>query len=245
VSVSHDTIKRKFESIKNLNGISNIRGLRLNSYDYKSLNELKNYSSLEYFNFWGKTDEVIPFSELNSLWRVYLNYDKKTCSSIFQNKNIEYLFIENYSGDSSEEFNILTESKRIGLVKTKILEFESLKYMPSLEHLVLVIISERLLKPMDEKGNRIWSTELDIYGRVKEFTGEKDFIPFRYQGQYEDVEIGLYYNRFRFYDPEQENYTQIVPIGLVGGNPSLYGYVKDPKYLVRCLWNGTLEKWRI
>ncbi|AVK96341.1 hypothetical protein LS41612_08795 [Lysinibacillus sphaericus] len=29
-----------------------------------------------------------------------------------------------------------------------------------------------------------------MYGRVKEFTGQQDFIPFRYQGQYEDVEIG-------------------------------------------------------
>ncbi|MGE7911734.1 RHS repeat-associated core domain-containing protein [Lysinibacillus xylanilyticus] len=63
---------------------------------------------------------------------------------------------------------------------------------------------------------------------MNEFTGEKDFIPFRYQGQYEDVEIGLYYNRFRYYDPEQGNYTQVDPIGLAGGNPTLYGYVNDP-----------------
>ncbi|WP_274797347.1 RHS repeat-associated core domain-containing protein [Lysinibacillus sp.] len=80
----------------------------------------------------------------------------------------------------------------------------------------------------DEKGNRVWTAELDVYGRVKEVTGEKDFIPFRYQGQYDDVEIGLYYNRFRYYDPVQGNYTQIDPIGLAGGNPTLYGYVSDP-----------------
>ncbi|MFY0519797.1 RHS repeat-associated core domain-containing protein [Lysinibacillus sp. UGB7] len=79
----------------------------------------------------------------------------------------------------------------------------------------------------DQEGKRVWSAKLDIYGRVKEFTGEQGFIPFRYQGQYEDVEIGLYYNRFRYYDPEQGNYTQIDPIGLAGGNPTLYGYVGD------------------
>ncbi|MET4561964.1 RHS repeat-associated protein [Lysinibacillus parviboronicapiens] len=92
------------------------------------------------------------------------------------------------------------------------------------------IISDYLGTPVeafDEQGNKVWSAELDIYGRVKEFTGEQDFIPFRYQGQYEDVEIGLYYNRFRYYDPEQGNYTQIDPIGLAGGNPTLYGYVRD------------------
>lgn len=135
VSVTHESMKHKFENIKKLNDISDIKGLRLNSYDYVSLNELKNYSSLEYFNFFGKTDEVIPFAELNSLWCVYLNYDRKTCSSIFQNKNLEYLFIDNYFGDSSEEFNIFTKAKRIGLVKNKILEFEALKNMPDLEHL--------------------------------------------------------------------------------------------------------------
>ncbi|WP_269898171.1 RHS repeat domain-containing protein [Lysinibacillus sp. JK80] len=38
----------------------------------------------------------------------------------------------------------------------------------------------------------------------------------------------MYYNRFRYYDPEQGNYTQIDPIGLAGGNPTLYGYVGNP-----------------
>ncbi|MFP3919987.1 DNA/RNA non-specific endonuclease, partial [Lysinibacillus telephonicus] len=93
------------------------------------------------------------------------------------------------------------------------------------------IISDYLGTPVeayDDEGNKVWSADLDVYGRVKEFTGEKDFIPFRYQGQYEDQETGLYYNRFRYYDPEQGNYTQIDPIGLAGNNPTLYGYVSDP-----------------
>ncbi|WP_052344271.1 RHS repeat domain-containing protein [Bacillus ndiopicus] len=73
------------------------------------------------------------------------------------------------------------------------------------------------LEAYDEQGNKVWSATLDIYGRVKDLFGEKDFIPFRYQGQYEDIEIGLYYNRFQYYDPVQGNYTQIDPIGLAGG----------------------------
>nr|WP_198044743.1 RHS repeat-associated core domain-containing protein [Lysinibacillus timonensis] len=97
------------------------------------------------------------------------------------------------------------------------------------------IISDYLGTPVeayDEIGNKVWSAELDVYGRVKEFIGEKDFIPFRYQGQYDDVEIGLYYNRFRYYDPEQGNYTQIDPIGLAGGNPTLYGYIRDSNVMI-------------
>jgi RHS repeat-associated protein len=52
-------------------------------------------------------------------------------------------------------------------------------------------------------------------------------LPFRYAGQYEDAETGLYYNRFRYYDPEAGIYISQDPIRLMGGM-QLYGYVNDP-----------------
>ncbi|GIM57749.1 hypothetical protein CAPN006_21410 [Capnocytophaga canimorsus] len=57
------------------------------------------------------------------------------------------------------------------------------------------------------------------------------FIPFRQLGQYEDVETGLYYNRFRYYSPETGLYISKDPIGLLGGF-ALYGYVKDTNSFV-------------
>ena len=51
--------------------------------------------------------------------------------------------------------------------------------------------------------------------------------PFRYQGQYEDSKTGLYYNRFRYYSPDEGMYISQDPIGLAGNNPTLYGYVCD------------------
>jgi RHS repeat-associated protein len=69
---------------------------------------------------------------------------------------------------------------------------------------------------------------LDIYGRVRTFAGRSlSECPFRYQGQYQDEETGLYYNRFRYYDAEVGSYISQDPIGLAGGNPTLYGYVFD------------------
>jgi RHS repeat-associated protein len=50
---------------------------------------------------------------------------------------------------------------------------------------------------------------------------------FRFAGQYQDSEAGLYYNRFRYYDPSTGNYLSQDPSGLAGSNPTLYGYVKD------------------
>ncbi|MFL0093941.1 RHS repeat-associated core domain-containing protein [Tenacibaculum maritimum] len=83
------------------------------------------------------------------------------------------------------------------------------------------------IQAYDARGNIVWECELDIYGKVRNLHGEKTFIPFRYQGQYEDIETGLYYNRFRYYSPDTGTYISQDPIGLLGNNPNLYAYVKD------------------
>ena len=88
------------------------------------------------------------------------------------------------------------------------------------------IVSDYLGTPMqayDKQGNKVWEQELDIYGRQRKRPSA--FIPFKYQGQYDDAETGLYYNRFRYYDPNAGSYISQDPIGLKGGNPTLYGYV--------------------
>jgi len=84
----------------------------------------------------------------------------------------------------------------------------------------------------DLSGKKVWEQELDIYGKVIGHTGDADLIPFRFQGQYDDIETGLYYNRFRYYDPDIGQYTQPDPIGLEGGNPTLYSYVNNPNWWV-------------
>ncbi|AZK46692.1 RHS repeat domain-containing protein [Paenibacillus lentus] len=94
------------------------------------------------------------------------------------------------------------------------------------------IVTDHLGTPVemyDEHGERVWSCELDIYGNVRKFIlkGDHNACPFRYPGQYEDVETGLYYNRLRYYSPHEGMYTQQDPIGLAGGI-RLYGYVDDP-----------------
>ena len=80
----------------------------------------------------------------------------------------------------------------------------------------------------DADGKKTWEADLDIYGRVRTFVGRSlNDCPFRYQGQYQDIETGLYYNRFRYYDADVGSYISQDPIGLAGNNPTLYGYVKD------------------
>ena len=83
-----------------------------------------------------------------------------------------------------------------------------------------------------EQGRLAWRGELDIWGELHETqvgiaTEDATSNPWRYQGQYEDEETGLYYNRQRYYDPELGRYISEDPIGLLGGT-ALFGYVHDP-----------------
>uniref|UniRef100_UPI0023AAD1B8 RHS repeat-associated core domain-containing protein n=2 Tax=Proteus mirabilis TaxID=584 RepID=UPI0023AAD1B8 len=85
-------------------------------------------------------------------------------------------------------------------------------------------------------GQASWAGRLNTWGqmqfwRYREGKAENDpnytECPFRFAGQYEDEESGLYYNRFRYYGRETGQYLSPDPIGLLGGlNP--YGYVHCP-----------------
>lgn len=93
------------------------------------------------------------------------------------------------------------------------------------------IVSDHLGTPIqmyDEQGNKIWDCILNIYGKVTSFKGSSlGDCPFRFQGQYEDEETELYYNRFRYYSPNLGNYVSQDPIEFAGNNPTFYGYVYD------------------
>ena len=91
-----------------------------------------------------------------------------------------------------------------------------------------------MLKEEEQKSEReramqeaLKQVEPDDWGAVR---NEKTFLnscirqPIRFQGQWLDEESGVYYNRYRFYDPRQRRYTTQDPIGLEG-EMNFYAYV--------------------
>jgi RHS repeat-associated protein len=78
----------------------------------------------------------------------------------------------------------------------------------------------------DESGRLALKMQLDLFGMPNFSAGEAGDCPWRWPGQYADEETGLYYNRFRYYDPDAGKYISQDPIGLTGGL-ALYAYVFD------------------
>lgn len=89
----------------------------------------------------------------------------------------------------------------------------------------------------DLAGSVLWKAQADDWAAVCHETGDTDQL-IRFQGQYLDLETGLYYNRHRYYDPKIGRYLGQDPIGLSGGL-NLYTYAGnnslinvDPRGLV-------------
>ena len=92
------------------------------------------------------------------------------------------------------------------------------------------IITDHLGTPRamyDAAGAQAWSASIDAYGTLRHVEGPRSACPFRWPGQYEDEETGLYYNRFRYYDAAAGAYVSQDPIRMSGGN-AFYAYPSDP-----------------
>ncbi|NDL72051.1 RHS repeat-associated core domain-containing protein, partial [Vreelandella alkaliphila] len=88
------------------------------------------------------------------------------------------------------------------------------------------------LQLLSPNGQPRWLAEPDDWAAVTNQRAVRGVTqPIRFQGQWHDEESGLYYNRHRYYDPEQGRYISQDPIGLNGGT-NLYGYVTNPTGMV-------------
>lgn len=97
---------------------------------------------------------------------------------------------------------------------------------------LLPIITDHLGTPremLDSSGKLVWISSPTAWGlsaQKHDVQPEHD-CPIRFQGQWFDVESGLHYNRFRFYDPAAGRFLSPDPIGVAGGE-NLYQYVTNP-----------------
>lgn len=117
--------------------------------------------------------------------------------------------------------------------------------------LVYFIHADHLGTPrqlMDQNGGRRWRWLAEPFATSAPETNPDGLGAFtlnlRLPGQYADIESGLFYNYFRYYDASAGRYAQSDPIGIDGG-VNTYSYVEgdpvqsaDPSGLVK--WTGSI-----
>ncbi|WEL53480.1 colicin E3/pyocin S6 family cytotoxin [Pseudomonas kermanshahensis] len=84
----------------------------------------------------------------------------------------------------------------------------------------------------DENGRIAWSGIFKAWGLAEQklsgnTQGPEHSNPFRFQGQYFDIETNLHYNRHRYYIPEVGRFASKDPIGTEGGL-NVYSYCPTP-----------------
>ncbi|WP_378175757.1 DUF6531 domain-containing protein [Aquimarina sp. SS2-1] len=133
-----------------------------------------------------------------------------------------------------DEYGMLKESKPEPIENLITWVFDEGTFKPAAkitENDSYSIITDYLGTPVEmynSQGEKTWQVEYDIYGKVRKLVkGSLDDCPFRYPGQYEDVETGLYYNRFRYYSPNEGVYISQDPIRLRSREINFYLYVND------------------
>ncbi|WP_440094210.1 RHS repeat domain-containing protein [Pseudomonas syringae] len=82
------------------------------------------------------------------------------------------------------------------------------------------------LEMTDAEGQIVWQAKYRAWGVVEKLVVNEVEQNLRFQGQYFDIETGLHYNTFRYYDPEIGRFTTQDPIGLDGGF-NLYQYAEN------------------
>ncbi|RMM83252.1 YD repeat protein [Pseudomonas coronafaciens pv. striafaciens] len=94
------------------------------------------------------------------------------------------------------------------------------------------------LEMTDAEGQIVWQAKYRAWGAVEKLVVNEVEQNLRFQGQYFDVETGLHYNTFRYYDPEIGRFTTQDPIGLLGGF-NLYQYAPNTNGWIDPLgWTG-------
>ena len=78
----------------------------------------------------------------------------------------------------------------------------------------------------DERGRMVQNYQYDSYGNLHD-RQNRIKQPYTYTGREYDRETGLYYYRARYYDSETGRFISRDPLGFVGGDVNLYGYVQN------------------
>jgi RHS repeat-associated protein len=76
-----------------------------------------------------------------------------------------------------------------------------------------------------DDGQVVWASRNQVWGQAQ-LQLATTVNPIRLQGQYEDIESGLHYNRYRYFDPNLGGFVSRDPLGQAAGE-NIYGFAQN------------------
>ena len=140
--------------------------------------------------------------------------------------NTDQLVAETHS---SGQMRIYLYSDPLALTPFAFLDYDSVEASPESCRRYF-IFTDQIGTPclvQDQQGDEVWRARIAPFGDARVAPGAKIELNLRFPGHYFDPELGLHYNRFRYYDPGLGRYLQSDPWGVAGGF-NLYAYRSNP-----------------
>ncbi len=120
---------------------------------------------------------------------------------------------------SDGRLRVYVYADAFAMVPILFLDYESVEADPTSGTRYYVITDQRGCpeRILDDQGVIVWKAAIDPYGTARVEVGQSFHQPLRFPGHWYDPELGLHYNRFRYYSPVHATYFQSDPWGLRGG----------------------------
>lgn len=131
--------------------------------------------------------------------------------------------------DADGRLRLYVYADALALTPLLFLDYESVDAPPESGRRYFVF-SDQIGTPQrieDESGREVWRADVSPYGHADVTVDGSMEFNLRFPGHYFDQELGLHYNRFRYYDPTLGRYLQSDPVGILGGL-NVYAYHPNP-----------------
>jgi RHS repeat-associated protein len=177
-------------------------------------------------------DHLVRIDLPEGEWRAEYDALGRRIRKFWQGKTTEYFWNSDQlicEINSQGNLRIYVYTDTLAQTPFLILDYASLNALPETCKRYFVF-SDQLGAPCrieDENCTEAWSANLAPFGCAKISETAKIECNLRFPGHYLDVETGLHYNRFRYYDPLLGRYLQSDPWGITGGY-NLYAYTPNP-----------------
>lgn len=189
-------------------------------------------------------ESFVPLAQIDSLWNAQEDTDDKLSSNLFLQEAMQ-------QARNDEKF---WNEKVLPLQRKLRSKLKSLDESPKpLHSRIYYVHTDHLGTPREltnSAGDIVWAAHYKAWGATANIvlpltqqtvqvgnTVQKQWVQalaeeapvqnLRFQGQYFDVETGLHYNRFRYYDPDCGRFASQDPIGIFGGE-NQYQYAPNP-----------------